>query len=304
MRFDVHVHLAAEPPQGELSDRFRRALGFRLMRWALPPGRDPTDAYRDALTNAASHSTQLDGVVVLALDRPYSEVGLPLPAQLFVPNTTAAAACGRSPRLWLGASVHPYRPDALEALDEAVALGAVLCKWLPNVQGIDPASPLCRRFYVRLRELGLPLLSHTGDEHTLPGPLQRLGELGRLAPALAAGVTVIAAHAGCGGRTSAVEIADLCAREPRLFLECAALWTPHRFREMRRLLALPTLRDRWVYGSDYPVPVFWPWLWGSGSAALRAARAETNPFDRRVLAALALGVPREALTRGAALCRL
>jgi predicted TIM-barrel fold metal-dependent hydrolase len=301
MRLDLHVHLAAEPPAGELSPRFRRSLAFRILRLSAAPGADPTEAYRRLLLEAVAGSRLLDALVLLAFDRPHSEAGLALPADLFVSNRAAAAVCRQSPKLRLGASVHPYRPDALEALDEAVSLGAVLLKWLPSAQGIDPASSLCRPFYERLRELSLPLLSHTGKEHVLPAPVQELGDIRRLEPALAAGVTVIAAHAGTGGRARLSEIVELARLYPNLFLECSALWTPSRYFQMRKLLGVESLRDRWVYGSDYPVPVFWPLLWGTD---VRVARQEVNPFDRRVLTAHALGIPESALTRSASLCRL
>ena len=299
---DLHVHFAAEAPEGDLSARFRRSLVFQLLRRTEARGPDPAAALRARLLDSAASLRTLDAVVVLALDRPYSEVGLPLAPDLHVPNRTVAALTG--PRVRLGASVHPYRPDALEALEEAVALGAVLIKWLPNAQRIDPASPKCRPFYARLRELSLPLLSHTGDEHTLPNPVQNLGDIRRLVPALEAGVTVIAAHGGTGGDVRVMEIAALVERYPRLFLECSALWTPHRFGAMQARLALPSIREQWVYGSDWPVPIFWPLTWRQRSPALRAARQLSNPFDRRVAAALALGVPEGAVSRGGALCRL
>jgi predicted TIM-barrel fold metal-dependent hydrolase len=304
VRLDVHAHLAAEPPHGELSQRFRKSLVFRYLRRTEARGPDPAAALKARLVEAAATLRVLDGVVVLALDRPHSEVGLPLAPDLFVPNQTVAALCRESPRLRLGASVHPYRADALEALDEAVALGAVLLKWLPNAQRIDPASPRCRAFYRRLKELGLPLLSHTGDEHTLPAPAQNFGDIRRLVPALEAGVTVMAGHAGTGGAAKPPEIVALVEQHPRLFLECSALWTPHRFTAMQALLAVPSVREQWVYGSDWPVPIFWPWTWRHSSAALRAARSIANPFDRRAAAALALGVPEAAFTRSASLCRL
>ncbi len=303
MRLDLHVHLAAEPPAGELSPRFQRSLAFRLLRRVAAPGSAPTESYRRRLIEEVRGARLLDGAVLLALDRPHSEAGLALPADLFVSNASAAAICRESPRLRLGASVHPYRPDALEALDEAVSLGAVLLKWLPNAQGIDPASALCRRFYDRLRELELPLLSHTGREHVLPASAQDLGDIRRLEPALAAGVTVLAAHAGTGGGAQgarATEIVELAGRHPNLFLECSAMWTPSRYFQMRRLLEVESLRERWVYGSDYPVPVFWPLLWGR---KVGRARREANPFDQRVLAALAMGLPEAALMRSASLCR-
>ncbi len=308
MRLDLHVHLAAAGVHGaELSDAFRRSVAYRflLRSLGLPRGDDGalTEAYAARVVQAAETARELDGCVVLALDRPHSEVGLPLPGDLFVGNRVAAEVCRKSPRLWLGASVHPYRQDALEALDEARALGAVLVKWLPNVQRIDPASQRCRPFYRRLRELGLPLLSHTGREHTIPRWRQALGDPARLESALAEGVTVIAAHAGTGGeRGDLATVVDLARRHPRFFVECSGCWTPGRFGELRELLSIAELRDRWAFGSDFPVPVFWPLLWGRSDPALRRrGREAENPLDARALAALASGLPAEAFERSARL---
>ncbi len=148
----------------------------------------------------------------------------------------------------------------------------------------------------------MPLLSHTGREHVLPASSQGLGDIRRLEPALEAGVTVIAAHAGTGGSARPSEIVELARRHPNLFLECSALWTPSRYFQMRKLLDVESLRDRWVYGSDYPVPVFWPLLWGTD---VGRARQEANPFDQRVQTALALGRSGGRLHAvGASLCRL
>jgi predicted TIM-barrel fold metal-dependent hydrolase len=307
MRLDIHVHLASE----HASPRFRRSLAYRFLRRTLhlPPDDAAAVAdYHHRVAASAASATEIDGAVVLALDRPYSEAGLPLPADLFVANAAAAALCRPGSRMLLGASVHPYRADALEALDGAVALGAVLIKWLPPSQRIDPASPRCRPFYARMRELRLPLLSHTGTERTLPAPRQSLADPERLVPALEMGLTVIAAHAGTRGGLLAdpfpTETADLCARYPRLFLDCSAFASPARFRAMRAMWAQPMLRDRFIYGSDYPLPLFGPLYWGRGDAGLLSQSRHTeNPLDRRALVARAIGVPRGAFTRGADLLR-
>jgi predicted TIM-barrel fold metal-dependent hydrolase len=309
LRVDLHVHLAATGAHdATISERFRRSLSFRMLSrlLALPSGSDAalTAAYTEGLLSAAAGAREADRFVVLALDRPHSEVGVPLDPDLHVGNQVVAALCARSERLLLGASVHPYRTDALPALEEAKALGAVLVKWLPNSQGIDPASRLCLPFYRRLRELNLPLLCHTGDEHTIPTRSQDLGDPRRLAPALEAGVTVIAAHAGTRGgmgrQLYLPAMVELCGRYPRLFLETSGCCTPGRYGALQTLLRLPALRDRWVFGSDYPVPVIWPLLWGRSDGELRRrAQAATNPLDARALALRAAGVPEAAFERAA-----
>ncbi len=264
--------------------------------------------YRQRLAENVAKAREIDGAVLLALDRPYGETGLPLPADLHVENEDVASLCRPGRTLLLGASVHPYRKDALDALDRAAALGAVLIKWLPPTQLIDPASPLCRSFYARMRELRLPLLSHTGSERTLPASEQRLADPKRLIPALEMGLTVIAAHAGTRGGLWAdpfpKDTAELCARYPRLFLDCSAFASPARFAAMRAMWVDPLLRDRFVYGSDYPVPLFPPFFWRWGDRALlRQSRKTPNPFDRYALVARAIGVPERAFTRGAELLR-
>ena len=41
-------------------------------------------------------------------------------------------------------------------------------KCLPNCQNIDPSDARYRRFWERMAEARLPLLAHTGGEHTVP----------------------------------------------------------------------------------------------------------------------------------------
>jgi predicted TIM-barrel fold metal-dependent hydrolase len=313
LRLDLHVHLAAlSEPEASISPRFLRSLSLRHLKRSLElRGAEPgawAAAYADALVEAAEGARMADRFVLLALDRPYSEAGVPLPADLYVSNTAAAAICRRSSRFLLGASVHPYRRDALDALDEAAALGAVLVKWLPNVQRFDPGLDRCSAFYRKLRLLSLPLLVHTGNEYTLPRSDHALGDPNRLERALAEGVVVLAAHAGTRGGIGRepylARMVELCARYPNLFLECSAVWTPGRVGPFRWLLERPELSDRWVYGSDFPVPIFWPLLWGKATRpGLKAARSCGNPLDARALVALAMGLPEAALTRGAELCR-
>jgi len=57
-------------------------------------------------------------------------------------------------------SVHPLRPDALEALEHAHKQGIKLCKWLPAAMGFDPSNPRIEPFYLKLKEYGIVLLTH------------------------------------------------------------------------------------------------------------------------------------------------
>ena len=53
-------------------------------------------------------------------------------------------------------------------LERCIERGAVLMKCFPNCQNIDLADRRYDPFWMRMAEAGLPLLAHTGGEHTVP----------------------------------------------------------------------------------------------------------------------------------------
>src|SRR4029077_4910643 len=95
----------------------------------------------------------------------------------------------------------PYRADCVAALEEAKRDGARAVKWLPGAMGMDPASPLCDRFYAAAARLNLPIISHAGLERAVLGTeTQDLGNPLRLRRALDAGVRVVVAHCASMGQ--------------------------------------------------------------------------------------------------------
>ena len=98
------------------------------------------------------------------------------------------------------ASIHPYRKDALEALEQAKRDGARAVKWLPSAMGIDPASARCERFYEFLSKNQMPLIAHAGLERAVLGrEAHDFGNPLRLRRALDAGVRVVVAHCASMG---------------------------------------------------------------------------------------------------------
>ena len=91
-------------------------------------------------------------------------------------------------------SIHPARPDALDELERCLAKGAVMMKCLPNCHNINCNDRRFTRFWERMAEAKLPLLAHTGDEHTLPVVRPEFADPRILTLPLECGVTVIAAH--------------------------------------------------------------------------------------------------------------
>ena len=135
---------------------------------------------------------------LMALDKHHGPDGTPDPERtdFYVPNEYVFSLAGEFPDVLVPVmSVHPDRADALTALVRWASRGGRLVKWLPNAQNIDPADPRYDDFYDQMRELGLVLLSHAGEEQAVEAEEhQELGNPLRLRRALDRGVRVIVAH--------------------------------------------------------------------------------------------------------------
>lgn len=190
-----------------------------------------------------------------------------------VPNSYAHTLVSRFPNRfeWI-ASIHPYRPDAIEALKRVRSLGARAVKWLPSAMGIDPSSPRCDAFYEAMARLNIPLLSHAGGEVALPSHVtQDVNNPLRLRRALDHGVRVIVAHCaslgsdidldkGPGGvRVKSFDLFTRMMEEPRyenlLFGDISAITQTNR---LGTPLTTVVTRNDWhprlLNGSDYPLP--------------------------------------------------
>lgn len=214
-------------------------------------------------------------IMLLAFDYHYDEKGVRRPelSSFYTPNTYAAKVAQQHPQdfHWI-ASVHPYRKDAVEALDRAVAEGAKAVKWLPPAMGMDPASPLCDPFYEAMARHRIPLLTHAGHEQAVHGgDTQDYGNPLRLRRALDHGVPVIVAHCGSlgagvdldrGKHASRADNFDLFARmmdepryEGRLFGDISALTQLNRLgKPLNTVLQREEWHPRLLNGSDYPLP--------------------------------------------------
>src|ERR1043165_7826685 len=164
-----------------------------------------------------------------ALPRP----GIVCPQRLCVRGVRAR----RFARLVLpAASVHPYRKDALEETHRWIERGAVALKWLPNSQDMDPRDPRCQKIFDLLAARRVPLIAHTGGEHTVSVIRPDLGDPATLRPALERGVTVIMAH--CGTQSGFFDqnwmptFCELARHYPNCFGDTSAFNTPGRVRWM------------------------------------------------------------------------
>ena len=283
---DAHVHLLGTgggPDGAWIGDQMTRLTNplqyaryrFFLNASCVPAGEDASRAYLDRLL--ACHRATVPGsrLMLLAFDQVHDAQGRARPesSAFHVSNAYARSVAARHPHelIW-AASVHPYRADAVEALDTAVAGGALAVKWLPNAMGIDPASPRCDSFYEAIARHRIPLLTHGGGERAVRGVGDdALGNPLLLRRALDHGVRVIVAHcasfgagtdldAGDGGPV--VPNVDLFARlmddpryEPLLMGDISALMQSNRTAvALGKVLERIEWHERLLNGSDYPLP--------------------------------------------------
>ena len=283
---DAHVHLlgVGGGPNGAW-------IGDQMLRWSNPLQyaryrfflnascvrftEGASGAFLDRLL--ACHRAALPGsrLMLLAFDQVHDTRGRARPetTAFHVPNAYARAVAARHPgELAWAASVHPYRTDAVEALDAAVAGGALAVKWLPNAMGIDPASPRCDPFYEALARHRIPLLTHGGRERAVRGVgNDELGNPLKVRRALDHGVRVIVAHCAsfgtgvdfdAGANGPDVPNVDLFARlmdDPRyedlLMGDISALMQSNRTAvALGKVLERTEWHDRLLNGSDYPLP--------------------------------------------------
>ena len=264
MRIDCHVHIAAcTPGHGSMSPRLLNSIPFRFMRWrmALVGADERTEReLAQHLARIVAETAELDAAVVLAFDAVYDLEGRrdETRTHLYVTNDYVMELAQRpSQRLLFGASVHPYRADALQELERCVAGGAVLMKWLPVSQGMDPSHPRCVPFFEALAHHKLPLLCHTGGELSLPRFDDDLADPMLLEEALRRGVTVIMAH--CGTRSSPTnrdylpQFLRLARQYEKCYGDTSALDLPSRWYAYDRILTDRVVREKLVHGSDWPI---------------------------------------------------
>jgi len=310
--FDLHVHpgagkYAAEAMQSKSLRRMGRRLGFDTEN----SGWEADIRMIELKILRLFEESGVDRAVFLALDAAFREDGARDDARtlMVMDNDEIADLASANGRVFFGAGIHPYRPDALRELERLVNRDACLVKWLPSAQNIKPDDPRCFPFYEALAHFGIPLLCHTGNEHTLSVFPNDLNDPGRLRPALEMGVTVIAAH--CGLRLYLHERSyfhrwrEMTRHHENLYGDISAFGIITRIWTLRSMLKSPKLRERLVFGSDFPVaPMPWTCLGCLGLRTLRHILATKNPFDRYVALMKGVGVPDEVFARGGNLLRL
>jgi len=310
MKIDLHVHIANIDAFLKTSDSippFRKRL-CRALRKTANKYIEPSEcasAIEQLLNRLAGwvRQSQLDKAVLLALDSVYDESGAKDPANtvLNVENAFVRNAAKGKPEFLFGASIHPYRKDAVQELERAVKQGACLVKWIPSAQHILPDSPKCCPIFEAMAHYKIPLLTHTGMEHTLGSKRTDFNHPKRLIPALKMGVNVIAAH--CGARLFLHEPcyfknwSFLAKEHENLYGDLSAFAIMTRVPYLRRMLTDKVLREKIFYGSDFPGEPPPLGCWQLGFRQIRKIAKIENPLERNVQMMQVLELPTEAFER-------
>lgn len=320
---DIHCHTAGIGAGNSgcfVSAAMRRSWRYRFFLNAFGVRQGELERHGDRLilerlSTRLAASTVVTAAVVLAMDGIVDGNGRldRERTELYIPNDYLARECRSHDNLLFGASINPLRRDAIDELERVAADGAVLVKWLPSIQFINPADRRLIGFYQRLQALGLPLLTHTGREESFTWARNELADPELLRLPLELGVTVIAAHCASNGKSEGERNFDrflrLSRQFPNLFADISALTQANRLGHLQKVLRQTDLHERLLYGTDTPIVstgITAPWFhsYRLPPATVVRLAAITNPWDQDVALKIALGMPAEILTNGARLLNI
>jgi predicted TIM-barrel fold metal-dependent hydrolase len=321
-RIDLHVHMAGigvEPTSASrdaeaidhgcfVSRRMTRTVTYHALRHLLNATHpDPilaTRAFADRLVELLETSQELDYAAIFAMDGVYDGAGELLPAEshLYVPNSYVFEVCRRSPKLLPVISVNPQRKDAVAEL-EKWGPTAVALKWLGPLQKFDPDQAAFERFYDALKALNLPVIAHSGCEHTFPGMEQRFGNPALYERLIKKGVPVIFSHCGTGSflypqHDYSNEFIALMERYDNVYGDTSAFCSLVRRHQVKRF-STDKYVDRIFHGSDWPIPSSSIYFLAElGFNTVMGLEKNRHPLDRDVATKRAMGVP-DAMFTGA-----
>ncbi len=321
--WDAHAHLLGDGKSGSgcwISPKMRSFFYPQqfLQRKFFENGACANDddggldeSYLARLANLIDEFPTGSGMMLFAFDHTHAQDGSKdlSRAAFYVPNRYALNIAKRFPtRFRAVASVHPYRGDALTALADAKREGAVAVKWLQSAMGIDPASPLCDKFYEALKLHNLPLITHAGHERAVKGAHeQHFGNPLRLRRPLDHGVKLIVAHCASMGEDRDLDrgpngkyvscfglferLMDDKQYENNLLADISATPQTNRAAVIEKIIERDHWHPRLLNGTDYPLPGVVPlfsvdrlversWLTKSEGGVMKEIR-EYNPvlFD-------------------------
>ncbi|SPD75663.1 Amidohydrolase 2 [uncultured Desulfobacterium sp.] len=319
---DMHCHAAGLGYGGSgcfVSDKLRKSfkIGFYLRGYGVT--KKLLEEHGDGLiiqktSEQLRASRYVTSAIVLAMDGVIGPDGSldRKNTEIYVPNEFVLQETAKYDNLYFGASVNPYRPDAIERLKQAVLEGALLIKWIPSIMQIDPADERIIPFYREMSAHNIPLLTHAGNERSFTMAANELSDPKRLELPLRLGVTVIAAHAAATGKNDGEDnmerLIGLMESYPNLYTDISSLTQINKLGYLSRLLRHKNILDHLLYGADYPLIetcICSPWVHVADLTIKQIFYIQgiRNPWDRDIELKKALGVPWNVFTRSKRLFR-
>jgi predicted TIM-barrel fold metal-dependent hydrolase len=161
------------------------------------------------------------------------------------------------------AAVDPYKGDVAAAeLSKAVDAGAIGLKLHPGYQDFFPDElEGARALYRTAQDLGVPVLFHTGTTRMQPSYIRpcRPVHLDKVAVDFP-DLSIIMAHVGYPWVDEAVQVAW---RNPNVHVDVSGILPRYYPPQVWHYLQMRDLRDRVLFGSDYPMlrPDAWLEAW-------------------------------------------
>ncbi len=314
--FDMHCHTAGVGAGGsgcfvskELKNNFRFKVYLKAFGVTLPEIEAKGDkVLLERLASQLKESRRVGAAIILAMDGVIDDRGNldREKTEFFVPNEFVAKETSKYSNLYFGASVNPNRPDALDRLQWAKDNGALLIKWLPSIQYINPEEKSFEPFYRKLVELKLPLLTHAGQERSFTHARDELADPVRLKLPLSLGVKVIVAHAASTGQNEGEKDIDrligMLESYPNLYSDISSMTQINKPGYLRQALKEKRFKGKLLYGSDFPLintAAVSPWYFPLNltRVQMKSISAIENPWDRDVALKEALGVSSEIFTK-------
>ncbi len=304
---DMHVHIAGvdQAKYGNfISKKLKKSAVFRLFSKHLNISNSVNDELIINKTLKLLEESVIDKALFLAIDGVYAKSGEfnQKKTQMVCSNDYIYELTKHSKKALFGASVHPYRADALEELERCKRRGAVLIKWIPSSMEIDPLDDRCIPFYKYLAKHNIMLLSHTGVEHALRNSLSYLNHPHRLKLALECGVKVISAHSGAHmflhERSHYKAWKEMALKYDNFYGDISAFCMPTRVKYLRDIIKTPALHSKVFYGSDFPVyPLPLSFIFKIGFKKYRDLKKIQNPFDKAYYSILSYGIPKQIFSQ-------
>lgn len=267
-KIDIHMHLAGvgcNCSGCQIFPSFAHRYTYHLLRFVQGITKEQMENSIDSdwskkISNLISDS-ELDYGVVLGFDAAFHKNGKidEKHSQMSIPLNWVFDVCHKYDNLLPGPSIHPYAADALDRLGESIERGAVLIKWLPSAQLINPSEKSLVLFYQKLADAKLPLLVHCSGERTFNSWNEDYNHVSHLVAPLEQGVKVICAHSaarvlGFNQEDMFTDLKKLLKHYSNLWVDNSGMCNPSRFHHLPGLAEDKEIADRTLYGSDWPVP--------------------------------------------------